>query len=162
MRTPHRLQVGTSYEDALALLNDNFEKSIQDISDLGASSTTTTLFTTGSVSAGATYNKTISILQAGSSPATDSIILTERANGLRGAMPAIDIYVDSTGTDYLYPTGPFLTTGQQALIANAHINITEQGSGLASIVFNLRNCDSSAHSYTVSLKLVYLPEVSNG
>lgn len=162
MRTPHRLQVGTSYEDALSLLNDNFEKSIQDISDLGASSTTTTLFTTGSVSAGATYNKTISILQAGSSPATDSIILTERANGLRGAMPAIDIYVDSTGTDYLYPTGPFLTTGQQALIANAHINITEQGSGLASIVFNLRNCDSSAHSYTVSLKLVYLPEVSNG
>lgn len=162
MRTPHRLQVGTSYEDALALLNDNFEKSIQDISDLGASSTTTTLFTTNSVAAGATYNKVISILQAGSSPAADSIILTDRANGLRGAMPAIDIWVDSTGDDYLYPTGPLLSTEQQALIANAHINITEQGSGLASLVFSLRNCDSSAHSYTVNIKLVYLPEVSNG
>lgn len=162
MRTPHRLQVGTSYEDAISLLNDNFEKSIQDISDLGASSTTTTSFITNSVAAGATYNKTISILQAGSSPAADSIILTDRANGLRGAMPAIDIFVDSTGVDYLYPTGQFLSTGQQALIANSHINITEQGSGLASLVFNLRNCDSSAHSYTVNIKLVYLPEVSNG
>jgi hypothetical protein len=162
MRTPHRLQVGTSYEDAISLLNDNFEKSIQDISDLGASSTTTTQFNTNSVAAGATYNKTISILQAGSSPAADSIILTERANGLRGAMPAIDIYVDATGSDYLYPTGSSLTTGQQAVIANAHINITEQGSGIASLVFSLRNCDSSAHSYIVSLKLVYLPETSNG
>lgn len=162
MRTPHRLQIGTSYEDAISLLNDNFEKSIQDISDLGASSTTTTQFNTNSVAAGTTYNKTISILQAGSSPAADSIILTERANGLRGAMPAIDIYVDSTASDYLYPTGSSLSSGQQAVIANAHINITEQGSGIASLVFSLRNCDSSAHSYDIRLKLVYLPEVSNG
>lgn len=162
MRTPHRIQVGTPYDDVLSLLNDNFEKSVQEIGDMGASETTTTTFTTGSVAAGATYTKVISILQAGSSPAADSIILSARANGLRGAVPALDIYVDNVTSAYLYPSGASLSSDQLALTVNAHVNMTEQGSGLESMVINLRNCGASAHTYDITVKLVYIPEISNG
>lgn len=162
MRTPHRLQVGTSYEDAISLLNDNFEKSVQDISDLGASESTSVTFITGSLASAATFSQIVYILPYGAAPAANSVILAAPALGLRGAVPAVDIYVDNTTSGFLYPTGSSLTPGQLALTANVSVNLTTQGSGLASMVFNIRNCDSISHSYYITCKLIYLPEISNG
>jgi len=162
MRTPHRIQVGTEYDDALALLNDNFEKSVQDLSDLGASESTTTSFSTGSIAAGTTFNQVIYILPSGSSPAANSVILSAPAISLRAAVPAVDIFIDGTSLLDLYPTGSSLTPGQLALTANTSLNLTTQGSGLASMVVNIRNSDSVAHTYYLTCKLVYLPKTSNG
>lgn len=162
MRTPHRLQVGTSYDDALALLNDNFEKSVQDVSDLGASESTTTTFSTGSIAAGGTYNKVINILAHGSTPAANSVILSSPVVSLRSAIPAMDIFVDGTTVVNLYPTGSALTSGMLALNANISVNVTNQGSGLASAVINLTNLDAVAHTYDIAVKIIYIPQISNG
>lgn len=162
MRTPHRLQVGTGYDDALALLNDNFEKSVQDLSDLGASESTTTRFSTGSIAAGGTYNKVINILAHGSSPAANSVVLASPVTSLRSAIPAMDIFVDGTTIIDLYPTGSALTPGMLALNANITINVTNQGSGISNAVINLTNLDSVAHTYDISVKIIYIPQTSNG
>lgn len=161
MRTPHRIQVGTSYDDALSLINDNFEKSVQDVSDLGASLSTTTNISIGSVAAGATFNQTVYVYNKDLTGLTPSINLQGYANGLLAAVPMIDIYVDTQSADYLFPTGASLSSGQLALNVNAMLNKTASA-GVASIVISGKNSDSSAHTYYATIQLAYFPETTSG
>lgn len=162
MRTPHRIQVGTPYEDVLSLINDNFEKSVQDASDLGASLSTTVDVSIGSVAAGATFNQVIYVLNPGLTNASPYINVMAHANGLLAAVPMVDIYVDTRTAAYLFPTGSSLTTNQLALNVNAMLTKTTSGPGIASITISGRNSDASAHVYYATVQIAYFPEKTNG
>ena len=157
MRAPHRIQVGTSYDDSMSLVNDNFEKLARSVNDMGAALSTTTGFTTGSISAGATFRQRVYILNYGQTNSDPFINIAGTANGLLAAVPMVDVYVDSRVSTKLFPTGSTLTTGELALHVSAYISNTTSA-GIGEMIITGYNADSVAHTYLIDARIAYFPD----
>lgn len=158
---PHRFGEQTTWDEAKPLLNDNFEKTVQAVADLGIQTTSSTVLSFGSVATGANFQQTVAIVQPGSSSSYPYITLNNKESGLTSIIPSVDVYVDaSNDSNYKWPNGVSLSSGQQKLSIHAKVDLTAVD-GLASLTVSGRNNDSSAHSYYVTVRVAYFPTIGN-
>lgn len=158
MPVPFWIDTNTPYADVLSFINDNFQSIATTPKEMGIRFSTTATFDTGSVAAGATFYKVISILNPSETFSGTYVNTEKTVASISMVTPIMDIYVDTNNDpNLLYPTGGSLTTGQQNLVVSHYINNTNMGAGKLSFVINGRNNDSSAHTYYFKLKVGYVP-----
>lgn len=161
--TPTRLQVGTSFEEAIPLLNDNFENVIQDIRDLGANlSTTGRLVVT--VPASSLVSSVMGLTSKGLTSSAPNQIYTDKpANTVTGILPYVDIYVDTDAdATKLFPFGSGLTSGQMALFPVITVGSANYTNSLGAWIIQLNNRDTVPHTYYVYTKCGYFPTGAAG
>ncbi len=141
--TPNRLQPDSSLADNLALANDNFDKAVQDVGDLGAkfSGNFFILFT---IAAGSWSTTTVNISDSRAQYRRDSLPF----------QPRIDLWVDTDNTDAsnYFNSGNTLTSAQRNLMVNIvpiKTVIQVLPTDVASYAFQIRNFDTSSHNYYV-------------
>ncbi len=160
---PWRIQQGTDYQAARPLINDNFDKVASDVTSLGASQTTTTLFNSGSVAASGSWRQTVAIVNPGGSSSYPYMTAPTAIAGVSAIVPSIDVYVDVDGdATYLYPLGTNLTSSSRALTIDAKLDLTKADSSPATLTITGRNHDASAHTYYIHIKCTYFASKSTG
>ena len=161
--TPTRLQKGTSLDDAYALLNDNFEKVIQDIRDLGADLSTEGLHTL-TLAAGTLNSFVFTLTSEGQASDSAHQVFTQKpVSAVTGIAPMMDIFVDVDNDDtHRFPGGSALTSNQLALYAICNVSNTGYLNSLAAWVIQINNRDSGGHTYYIHTKAGYLPVPAEG
>lgn len=149
---PHRLQPDTSLEDNLALINDNADKTAQDLADFGAKFTNAVSFT---------------IMLNAASFRWQPLALIDTTKtyrpGYTQIIPRFRVYVDTNNDDsYWAPGGGALTTAQNSYrIAwyNDYAYASNVAGEVARTNMQLTNFDSNSHTYyiTVDLSVINSP-----
>lgn len=163
MSTPTRLQVGTPFDAAIPLLNNNFDQVVQDIRDLGANfSTTGTLALT--IAASSLTAAVFTLTSKGVTSSSANQVFTQSpVSAVTGIAPQMDIYVDNDNDPtYLFPSGSNLSSGQQALYPIMTISNTGYTNSLAAWVISLNNRDSVQHVYYIHTRCGYFPSGPSG
>lgn len=161
--TPTRLQKGTSLDDAYSLLNDNFEKVVQDIRDLGANISTEGLLT---LTVGATSLASVVFTLTSQGQSSDSVheVFTQGpVSAVTGIAPELDIFVDVDNDEgHRFPGGASLSSGQLNLYAICNVSNTGYINSLGAWLIQLNNRDSSSHTYYIHTQCGYLPVPAEG
>lgn len=158
MPVPYWIDSNTSYPDALSFINDNFQKIPITPKEFGMRFTTTATFNTGSVAAGASFNKVIEILNPSGTSASTYVNVATTISDLSGVTPFIKIYVDNNNDpSYVFPNGGSLSAAQSALSIGHFMMLSPTTNSKGSFVINGRNNDSGAHTYYFEIKLGYIP-----
>ena len=142
---PNRLQPDTPLADNLALINDNFDKTVQDFGDMGAKFTNVYSLTVGPVAASSGAATTINFVDSSN----------QYAAGKVEFVPRVQVYVDVNDPTYVLPSGGSLTLAQ----ANADV-IVRVAKSLSSIVtavivITIRNYDTNPHTYYMTYDASY-------
>lgn len=153
---PHRFNDTTDWEQARPLIDDNFDKTVQAIIDLGAKTTSSTQIITSSIAAGDVFHQTVAIVNPDGTSTYPYITLPKEESGLTSVIPAMDIRVDTDAPLYLWPNGNSLSTGQRKLTITAKVDLTTVD-GIGSLTISGRNNDSSAHVYYITIRVAYFP-----
>lgn len=133
---PNRLFPDTPLEQNLALINDNFEKAVQDIGDLGARFSSVASFS-AFVPAGLLLTQTIGL--------TDS---TNRyVQGSLQIVPRVDVFEDNDADD-TYLVGYSNSQSATALVS-VYVQRRPSGSNIADFTISILNTDAIAHTYYV-------------
>jgi hypothetical protein len=161
--TPTRLQVGTSYNEAIPLLNGNFDNVIQDIRDLGAN-VSTSLTLTVTVPASSLNSQVVTLTSQGvTSTSVNQVFTTKPVSGTSGISPLLDIYVDvDNSPNNLFPYGATLTSGQLSLFPIVTILNTGFANSVGAWLIQLNNRDIAAHTYYVHTSCGYFPTGATG
>jgi hypothetical protein len=161
---PHRFQEGTDYNSARPLLDDNFNKVVNDVADLGARQTTTTSYNTGSISAGGSFRHTIAICNPGDTSSFNYVNTPDYVSGISSIVPSIDVFIDTDNNlDYLYPVGISLSSSAKALAIDAKLDLTPADTGaVATVTISGRNYDTSSHTYYIHVRFSYFPSQPSG
>lgn len=158
-----KLQAGTSKEDAYSIVNDNFDKVVQDVRDLGANLSTEGNY---SITVGATSIVSFVFTLTSQGATSDSVhqVFTQApVSSVDGIAPQIDIYVDNDlDLDYLWPFGASLSSGQQALFPIVTPSLTSYENSVAAWSIVLNNRDAVDHTYYVYTKCGYFPSGPTG
>jgi hypothetical protein len=136
---PHRLQPDTPYPDTLALINDNFDKTVQDINDFGAR-----------FSSSASGSVTVA--------ANSWIALTIAMNDVKGNYtkdkmplgPRADVAVDVNDEDHMLPYGSAVTTAMGMSIVTVRVAKTSRNTSVnekATVFIVIHNLDAAPHDY---------------
>lgn len=160
---PHRIQPDTPQPEAYSLINDNFDKVIQDIRDLGAN-----LSTTGIISVTVAASSLTSVVytltsQGVTSSSVNQVFTQSPASAVSGIAPQLDIYVD-TDNDItkLFPLGSGLTAGQVALYAIVTVSNTGYTNSLGAWFIEINNRDTVSHTYYLHTRCGYFPSGRSG
>ena len=150
-QVPHRLQPDTRIEDNLALINDNTDKLISNIGDLGANKTGG-FSVTVNIASGGFYYIVVGVRSSDN-------FASQVNNTL--VWPMLDIFVD-TDADYNYilPNGSSLTTGQQQLMVTTRVAKTAEtnfADEIATVFYQLYNLDTVDHTYYLYGRAGFMP-----
>lgn len=157
-----KLQIGTNLNDAYAIVNDNFDKVVQDIRDLGANLSTTGT-TNATLGAGTLTPIVFTLTSLGiTSDSIHQCFTTAPVSSVSGIAPQVDIYVDTEDADHLWPSGSALSVGQQNLYPIVTPSLTGYTNSLAAWVISLNNRDSSSHTYYLRTRCGYFPTGPTG
>ena len=158
MPVPFWIDSNTNYNDAISFINDNFQKIPTTAKELGIRYTTTASFDSGSVSAGETFTKVVSILNPSETSSGSYVNVEKTVTAISNITPMMDIYVDNNNDpNYLFPSGGGMTAGQQNFHVSFFVSNTSVAGSKLSFVINGRNNDSGAHTYYFKLKVGYVP-----
>lgn len=168
MGAPSRLQIGTTFEQAIPLLNNNFDQVVQDIRDLGANlSTTGTLTVT--VPATSLKSAVFTLTSQGqTSNSVNQVFTQSPVSQVSGIAPQTDIYIDNDNDPtYLFPNGSNLTAvagavGNTALYAIVTVSEAGYTNSLAAWIIQINNRDSASHTYYLHTRCGYLPTGPSG
>lgn len=157
------LQIGMSQEDAYSAINDNFNKVVQDVRDLGADLSTEGNYSV-TVPASNVSTAVFTLTSLGVTSASANQVFTTRpASSVDGIAPQVDVYVDvDQDTDYLWPYGASLTTGQQSLFPIITPSLSGYADSLAAWTIIINNRDVSDHTYYVYTRCGYFPSGPTG
>ncbi len=158
---PHRFTGDITWSEARPLIDDNFDKVVQNVNDLGAKTTSSKTITFSSVTTGSSFRDTVVILNPGATSSYNYINLTSPETGLLSATPMIDVYVDTNSSAFLWPNGASLTSAQRNLIIGVKKDLTNVD-GIASFIISGRNNDTSTHTYYVTFRVAYFPSPPSG
>ena len=162
---PHRLNPDTPLDQNLALINDNFDKVVQTVGDLGARTSSTTTVTFASVAAGGGFQQGIILIgPASTTPSFGSTISTAGTDsGASALTPQMDIYVDTdNNAAFLFPFGASLSAAQVNFTFGVVASSTIPTNTLAYFIINGYNRDVGAHTYFVHVRAAYLPAAPTG
>lgn len=161
---PSRLQVGTSVPDAYALINDNFDKIVQDIRDLGANLSTTGSVTFSALAASSVSSAVFTLTSQGAiSDSANQVYTLLPVSSVSGVAPQVDIYVDNdNNAAYLWPNGASLSPGQLSIFPIVTPVVTGYTNSLAAWVITMNNRDASPHTYYVKTRCGYFPSGPTG
>lgn len=141
---PHRIQPDTPDVEKWALVNDNFDKTVQDIADLGAKFSSVANFT-ATVPAGGTNFGSVSV--------TDD--LNQYVVGATQIVPRVQIHVDTDDDAHAHPNGSSITAAQKNADIIVRVDRRPPVGSIAVYYITIRNFDSSSHTYYVSTDLSY-------
>ena len=143
--TPHRL-TSQSPTEAWPLINDNFDKVVQDITDIGAAQTTIVLVTMV-VAASSLASQTV-VLASSEVVNTQPYIMRtlKPVTGISGITPRMDLYIDvddSAGLkQHLWPfglnNGSSLTAAQLKLLPSITTQANPYAASLAAFVIDIQ------------------------
>jgi hypothetical protein len=161
--TPNRLQVGTTFDQAIPLLNDNFDKAVQDIRDLGASTATSIWVPIGPVASGAVAAQTVTLASSSKPTGSPFELLTQKSAGaVAVAQYFALIYIDSQAADHLWLVGSALTAEQSNFQCMINASNTTFNGSLAAWTIEILNRGASAHTYYVQIGAWYVPVTAPG
>lgn len=149
---PHILNDKTPYEQTITLINDNTNKTAQDISDYGAT------FSRGVGS----YSVT---LAAGTQDSQLIGVTDDRPQyqGQIQIVPRAEVYVDNDGDDnYLLGWGGSLSADQSKAIVSVWVTRRQNTGDVADFVVQLHNFGSSSHTYYVYVDDSYMASPGEG
>lgn len=157
------IQIGTSQDDAYAIINDNFNKVVQDVRDLGANLSTTATYT-ATVASGAVDSTLVALISMGTTTSYAVSVQTAKPeSNVTGFAPQLDIYVDTDNDDtYLWPFGSSLTSNQRDMFPTIVPALIEYDDTLVTWVITLNNRDASTHTYYVHTRCGYFPTGPTG
>ena len=160
--TPHRLQVGTNFDDSIPLINDNFDQAVSDMRDLGAS-TSTSIIVPFTITTDALAAQTVVLIGSHQTSGSPYIIYTTKPVAqVADAQEFSDIYVDTQDAAHLWPYGGSLTAEQ----LNFQVTITKSNTvysgSLAAFTIQILNRGASTHTYFVNLGCWYIPMRAQG
>lgn len=157
MSVPHRLQPTTSLTDNLAYANDNFDKLVNDIGDLGAKATSTGSTGAQVVTAGSSLNLRVGILAPIDPP---SHIYDD---GIVSIVPRIAVFIDNDNNSaFIHPSGGSLSSDQLLTMVNCYVDFTPATGTLGSFVVTVKNFGASSHTYYVYYSATFLPKPTPG
>lgn len=153
---PHRLQPDTSLEDNLALINDNTDKTAQDMADFGAKFSTTA-------------NLTVPLTASSFAWYTLNFIDSTKTYrpGYTQVIPRFRVYVDTNNdNNYWAPGGASLTLAQNSYRLVWYDDYQYDGTvanavGRANL--QVSNIDTvSSHTYYITIDLSYINSPATG
>lgn len=158
--TPYRLQTGLSFDQAIPLLNGNFDNAASDLRDFG-SNTSTTVTIPITVAASSVAGQTVVLLsQENVSNHSPFIIRTQKPVArVATAQYFADVYVDAQDIQHNWFQGS-LSNGQLNFIININNSNTTYNNSLAAWTINILNRDSVQHVYYISIGCWYIPLTS--
>lgn len=162
---PHVLNPDTPLDANLALINDNFNKVVQNTADLGANLTSTTLLTFN-VNATSTAAQTVAVISQGmTTNAAFSVTTPQPVGSISSLAPQIDLYVTTDNSAAkLWPGGASstLTSGELNFFISITAASTSFTNALTAFTIQINNRDASPHTYFVHAKAGYLPGAPTG
>lgn len=158
MQPPHKLNPETPLADNLALINDNNDKIVQNITDLGVQNSNTITVTFAGVTAGSAFNQIVYLVGSKQTVTGTNVVTTsQNITGNTAMIPAIDLYVDTDNNSaFLWPYGASLTGGINTIIS-VPPTLTYPSGVAGAIVISGRNKDVGSHTYYVHLRIAYFP-----
>lgn len=140
---PNRLQPDTSLANNLALINDNADKSVADISDLGAKFSDV-FFTSITVAAGTWYRILVSLADDRS----------QYRQGLLPFSPRVDIWVDTDNTDNSLLHNPTSTLTAEQLNCLVTVRVVRTTyvvvpTNIGTFEIIIKNFGASSHTYYI-------------
>lgn len=160
---PHILNPGTPLAQNLTLINDNFDKAVQNLADLGANVTSTALVSF-TLAATSTSAQSVAIISNGQSTNAPYYVTTQQPVASISALAAqADIYVDNdNNANYLWPMGTLLSSGQLALFTSVTPASARYTNTVGTYIIVINNRDSSPHTYYIHTRAGYLPGAATG
>lgn len=159
---PSKLQIGTSTDDAYALLNNNFDGIAQDLRDFGAATSTSTTVTFTSLGASTLDNKVTVLTYPGQTNASSNQMKTTKVcTGVAVASPFVTVFVDGQLPANAWQFGSLSVAQSNFQISVTPINAVYNGS-LAAFNIEILNRDTSAHTYYVTMACWYIPINTSG
>jgi len=151
---PHRI-TDTPWEQAAPLLDDNFDKTVQDIGDLGAKfSQGMAIYSTTSLSPGSMNTASIDVT---ADPPDPHIV-----PGRLEIIPRVEVWEDNNlDDDYLVGYNNSQSDGCQVTVW-VQRRRSNDPDALATFTVQLFNNDSSSHTYYVKADVSYQPAPSTG
>lgn len=148
--SPNRLQPDTSYADNIALINDNFDKVVTAVNDIGVKNYGTGTYSAQTLAAGALVALTLNIVDTKNQYTTDAIAVT----------PRWQIFVDNDANyNYLLPAGSSMTSAEQNVQFSwwqTRVVPTGSPSNTKAVLYAiLKNNDASSHTYYISVDLYF-------
>lgn len=137
--SPNRLQPDTPLKDNIAYINDNFDKTVQAINDLGAS-----LFNEASTSVSIASGYTHHIFV----PVIDTI--NRYTPGNTPIIPLVKIYIDVDADDtYIFPIGSSLNSSQaDSTVSVWSLNGYTSGA-IGGYNLDIHNFSADTHTYYI-------------
>jgi hypothetical protein len=151
-QTPHRLQPDTPLPDNLAYINDNFDKAVSDINDLGAkfSSVGSASFT---LATGGLQTITVDV---------SDVHPQYQANKMQ-IVPRMEMFVDVNDDDHIFPYGGSLTLAQQQAVVSVYPQRRARTGFVAMFTVLVYNFDvSGAHTYYINVDESYFYSPQGG
>jgi hypothetical protein len=159
---PHRLQIGTSFDQSIPLINDDFDKVIQDIRDLGANLSTVGLLNL-TVPATSLVTSVFTLTSKGVVSTSANQVFTQvPAARVSGIAPQVDIYVDVDNDEaHRFPNSS-LTSGQLALYLIVTVSNSGYADSLGAYNIQVNNRDAVPHDYFIHTRCGYFPTAADG
>lgn len=153
--TPNRLQPDSSLADNFALANDNFDKAVQDISDLGARFSSVAS-SSSTLASGTSLQAAVSV--------SDTANSSQFTAGSLQIVPRIKVYVDTDAdSNYLLGfSGGSLTTEQKNCMVSIWPNRTYPNGTLAAFIIMFHNYGASSHTYYWTVDVSYVQSPRTG
>lgn len=159
---PHRLQPDTPLPDNLARINDNFDKVVSDLSDLGAFTTTLVGIGPFVLGPGLHYAFAINL--------TDS---TNRfPGGIGNITPRAEIYIDGVDDEDTWPILRDEVAGAvdgfsdnlvfQLLVSRRSFSSSSGNPVRGTLIGMIRNDDVSSHVYTILIDSQFVKAAGSG
>ena len=136
---PHRLSPETPYPDTVALLNDNFDKIVSDIGDLGGKFSTTASYSV-TIAAGGMNTATVGVTDPRSLYVAGRLPIT----------PRVEVFVDNNNDDnYLLGYSGSLSADQSNALVSVWIQRRASSGTVATFTIQIKNFGASPHTYYV-------------
>jgi hypothetical protein len=148
---PHRLSSETPYDQTISLINDSFDKSVQDMADLGAkfSSVASGSFTLGT-------NSMNSLVVGLSDPSKTYV------SGSTQIVPRIDIFIDNNNDEAWRFARGASAAPIPILCTPGRIARTPASGDIAEYEFQFYNLDVSSHVIYYSVDSSFIQSASRG
>lgn len=138
--SPNRLQPDSPLKDNIAYINDNFDKTVQAINDIG-----------GKLFSGASYNVSVAPGYMSTAHVTVTDTLNQYTAGSTPINPVVKVYVDvDNDDDYILGIGGLLSSGQADAMASVWVLNGYTTGHIGDYIVQIANRDTiDVHTYYV-------------
>lgn len=148
--SPNRIQPDSPYSDNLALVNDNFDKVVSAVNDIGAKLSSTGVFNMITILPGSFVTLSTNILD----PKNEYIV--DRTT----VIPRYQIFIDNNNDyNYLLPEGASLTSAQKNMSFGwwqARVVPTGSPATTKAVIYGIiRNYDAVSHTAFITIDAGY-------